>query len=100
MTQVKRKEEEIFQSTLERLRKLYKNNHARPGHLVQVGIKPQWIMVMGSLQECGIASNATGILPADNTPPGSLAITKIQRMVNQPLFEVAATGIQSDNLLE
>jgi uncharacterized protein (DUF4213/DUF364 family) len=57
-------------------------------------------MVTGSLQECGIASNATGILPADNTPSGSLAITKIRKMINQPLFEAAATGIQSDNLLE
>ncbi len=99
MASIKRQGKGILPGTLERLRILYKNKHTRPGQLVQVGIKPQWTMITGSENECGIASNVTGIIPAHNTPSGSREIELVRKMIDRPLFEVAATGINSDNLL-
>jgi len=56
-------------------------------------------MITGSENECGIASNLTGVLPAKNTPSGSLEVEQVKKMINRPLFEIVAAGINSDNLL-
>jgi uncharacterized protein (DUF4213/DUF364 family) len=56
-------------------------------------------MITGSENECGIASNVTGSMPAGDTPSGSREIEQVRKMIDRPLFEVAATGINSDNLL-
>jgi len=100
MTYIKQEGKGAIPGTLERLSKLYRDKHIRPGKLVRVGIKPLWTLVTGSQQECGIASNGSGILPSDKPPSGSLGITRIQKMIHQPLFEIAATGIRSDDVLE
>jgi len=99
MAAIQRQGKEVLSRTLERLRILYKNRHTRPGQLVQVGIKPHWTMITGSENECGIASNVTGNIPAVNTPSGSVEIDRVRNMIDRPLFEIAATGIKSDNLL-
>jgi uncharacterized protein (DUF4213/DUF364 family) len=100
MAQGKRQWETILSHTLEQLSRLYKDNHIQPGRLVQVGIKLQWTMVTGSAGECGIASNITCILPADNNPSDLRTVRQIRMLINRPLFEIAETGITSDDLLE
>ncbi len=99
MTSIKRQAMGVLPGTLERLKNLYKFNRTRPGQLVQVGIKPHWTMITGSENECGIAGNITGSLPENNTPSGSLEIEQAKKLIGQPLFKIAVTGINSDNLV-
>ena len=100
MSGTRRHEDRVLFSTLERLTALYKENHIQPGQMVRAGIKPYWIMIAGSEQECGISRNGTSMSPDGNVPPRSPPVTRIRAMINRPLFEIAATGIQAEDPLE
>lgn len=100
MAHIRRQGEDVLQNTLEHLNRLYMSNNIRAGSMIRAGIKQQWVLVTGSEGECGIASNVTGILPRESSQAGALAINHVRNKINRPLFEVAATGIQSDSPLD
>lgn len=91
--------ENILSDTLERLNRFYKEKRIHPGDLIQVSIKPEWIMVRGSGHECGISCNTTNTLLKETDPSDFRIITQIRAMINRPLFDAATAGIRSDNPL-
>ena len=76
---------------------LFKNNPVRPGKLIRLAIKPHWNAVLGSNNECGMASNFMGISghQVDHT-----LNQKFLELVGKPLFEIADRGIHSADLIE
>jgi uncharacterized protein (DUF4213/DUF364 family) len=100
MAHTRRQGERSLQNTLDHLSRLYKSNNIEQGRMARAGVKQQWVMVTGSEGECGIADNGSGALPPESSQAGTQVISRIQKMIDQPLFEVAAIGIQSGNLLD
>jgi uncharacterized protein (DUF4213/DUF364 family) len=87
----------ILKQTLGLLHTLYLEAHVRPGRLLRIGIKPQWITMMGTQGECGIAVNPVkaGALPFYDTDP---SLPGLRTLINKPLFEIAEEGIHSADL--
>jgi uncharacterized protein (DUF4213/DUF364 family) len=65
--------------------------------LTRLAIKPHWNAVLGSNNECGMASNFMGIsdYQVDHTKN-----RKFLGLVGKPLFEIADWGIHSADLIE
>jgi len=94
----RRVQKNILELTLERLQKLYTESPVRPGRLNRLAIKPHWSTVIGSNNECGMATNFTGIRDAahgDRTEN-----IKFLNLLGKPLFEVADRGIHATDLQE
>jgi uncharacterized protein (DUF4213/DUF364 family) len=87
----------ILELTLENLQNLFKNNPVHPGMLTRLALKPRWNAVLGSNNECGLASNFMGISDylVDHTKN-----RKYLELVGKPLFEIADRGIHSADLIE
>jgi uncharacterized protein (DUF4213/DUF364 family) len=93
----RRVQKNILELTLEQLQSLFKNNPVQPGMLTRLAIKPRWNAVLGSNNECGMASNFTGI-PGDQVD--HTKNRKFLELVGKPLFEIADWGIHSTDLIE
>lgn len=93
----RRVQKNILELTLEHLQTLFKNNPVQPGMLTRLAIKPHWNAVLGSNNECGMASNFMGIsdYKVDHTKS-----RKFLGLVGKPLFEIAEWGIHSADLIE
>jgi uncharacterized protein (DUF4213/DUF364 family) len=94
----RRVQKNTLELTLERLLKLYKESTVHPGSLIRLAIKPHWITVLGSNNECGMATNFTGIHDAahgDRTEN-----LKFLDLVGKTLFEIADRGIHATDLQE
>ena len=93
----RRVQKNTLELTLERLQKLYKESHVRPGRLKRLAIKPHGITMLGSNNECGMATNFLGIhaLHGDLTDNH-----KFLNLVGKPLFEIADRGIRATDLPE
>ncbi len=91
----RRVQKNILELTLEQLHKLYKDNPVRPGRLIRLAIKPHWNTVLGSNNECGMATNFMGIHghQVDRTEN-----QKFLNLVGKPLFEIADRGIHATDL--
>jgi len=90
---------DVLSATLRRLYALYRENRKHPGTLLRIGIKPRWNAVIGSRDECGIATNSIDI----NTfygRSGEPAIRALRTLIGKPLFTLAEEGILSDDPLE
>jgi len=83
--------------TLQRLQKLYDEDHISPGSLLCLAVKPRWNTLLGSNNECGIAANFTGIphLPTDRAEN-----IRFLNLIGKSLFEIADRGIRSADLQE
>jgi uncharacterized protein (DUF4213/DUF364 family) len=93
----RRVQKNTLELTLERLYKLYDNSNIIPGKLIRLAIKPNWIAVLGSNNECGIATNFTGIRASQEDRSEN---RKILDLVGKTFFEIADLGIHSSNLRE
>jgi uncharacterized protein (DUF4213/DUF364 family) len=87
----------ILELTLTRLQKLYKDERASPGILVRFAVKPLWITLLGSNNECGIAANFTGI---PNSSRDRAENIRFLNLIGKPLFDIADRGIHSADLME
>jgi uncharacterized protein (DUF4213/DUF364 family) len=93
----RRVQKNILELTLEHLQTLFKNNPTQPGMLTRLAIKPHWNAILGSNNECGMASNFTGISDYQ------IDHSKNRRflgLVGKPLFEIAEWGIHSADLID
>jgi uncharacterized protein len=86
----------ILQETLARLKTLYKQEGLQPVHLVKIGIKPQWNVVIGTHGNCGMAINFTGVHQVHGDQ--DMELTKLQSLVGKDLFEVAASLLRTGTL--
>jgi uncharacterized protein len=93
----RRVQKNILELTLERLQKLYEESLIRPGRLMRLAIKPGWITVLGSENECGMASNFTGIRASLWDRAENI---RFLSLIGKPLFEIADWGIHSMNFQE
>lgn len=87
----------ILELTLNRLQKLYAEDQACPGILIRLAVKPRWITLLGSNNECGIAANFTGI---PNSSRDRAENIRFLNLIGKPLFDIADRGIHSADLLE
>ena len=62
----------LLKHTLHRLRHLYETQSLKPGKVLEIGLKPQWNVVIGSSGQCGMAINFTGIHSLHETPEPDL----------------------------
>lgn len=91
----RRVQKNILELTLERLQKLYEESPVRPGSLSRLALKSYWTAVFGSNNECGLASNFTGI----HTSFGNRAENiRFLSLIGKPLFEIADWGIHATDL--
>ncbi|MFA6363691.1 Rossmann-like domain-containing protein [Methanoregula sp.] len=97
MAKLTRHGDAILNATLDRLHELYRENHVRQGKLTSIAIKPRWIAITSSHNECGIATNCVGINTMYGTE-GQKAITNLHSCIGKPLFDLAKTGIESQDL--
>ncbi|MFA7694514.1 MAG: DUF364 domain-containing protein [Methanoregula sp.] len=87
----------VLSATLVRLHELYRENRVRQGKLTSIAIKPRWIAITGSHDECGIATNCAGI-NAFYGIQGRDVIPDLHTFIGKPLFDLAETGIVSQDL--
>ena len=87
----------ILELTLERLQELYDESQICPGRLASLAIKPHWIAMLGSNNECGMATNFTDghSLRGDQTEN-----TRFLSLIGKPLPEIADRGIHAVDLKE
>ena len=83
--------------TLQRLLKLYEEDHVSPGSLLRLAVKPSWNTLLGSHNECGIAANFTGIPVSSMNRAENI---RFLNLIGKPLFEIADQGIHSADLQE
>jgi len=81
------------------LHELYRENRVRQGKLSSIAIKPRWIAINSSRDECGIATNFTGTNSFYGTD-GQKLIPYLHSCIGKPLFDLAETGIASQDLLK
>ncbi len=93
----RRSQKNILELTLELLHKLYDEHQIPAGRLIRLAIKPRWNTVLGSNNECGMATNFTGI---HDSPRNRTENTKFLNLIEKPLFEIAERGIHSTDLQE
>jgi len=93
----RRVQKNTLELTLERLEKLYEESQVRPGKLIRLAIKLHWNTVLGSNNECGMATNFTGIYAAHGD---RIKNRKFLDLVGEPLFEIADRGIHATDLQE
>lgn len=91
--------DQVLDHTLSTLHALYKENHIRPGRVSRLAVKPLWNVIIGSQNECGITGNRNDN-PALYSRQISPEIRRLQGMIGKPLFEIAETGMRSDNILD
>jgi uncharacterized protein (DUF4213/DUF364 family) len=93
----RRFQKNILELTLERLIKLYDENQICPGRLAGLAIKPHWIVVLGSNNECGMATNFTAPYPGHGD---RIENTRFLSLIGKPLVEIADRGIHAKDLKE
>ena len=91
----RRAQKNILELTLEQLEKLYQESLIRPGRLLRLAVKPHWITLLGSDNECGIATNFTGV---QVSPVDRAEYIRFLDLIGKPLFEIADRGIHAMDL--
>ena len=93
----RRIQKNFLELTLERLQELYDESQVCPGRLVSLAIKPHWITVLGSNNECGMATNVTATSPVHGDRTENM---RFLSLIGKPLFEIADRGIRAADLRE
>jgi uncharacterized protein (DUF4213/DUF364 family) len=93
----RRVQKNILELTLKRLQKLYEESPVRPGRLSRLAIKPHWNTVLGSNNECGMATNFTGIHASNGDRTKNI---QFLNLIGKPLFEIADWGTHATDLQE
>jgi uncharacterized protein (DUF4213/DUF364 family) len=93
----RRVQKNILELTLERLQKLYEESLIRPGRLTRLAIKPHLNTVLGSNNECGMATNFSGIHDSNGDRTENI---KFLSLIGKPLFDIADLGIHATDLQE
>ena len=78
----------VLQQTLARLEALYRQEGLKPVHLVKIGVKPQWNVVIGTDGNCGMAINFTGVHQVHGDQ--EIELSELQSLVGKNLFDVAS----------
>jgi uncharacterized protein (DUF4213/DUF364 family) len=91
----RRTQKNSLEITLERLQKLYQESLIRPGRLIRLAIKPNWNTVLGSNNECGMATNFMAIQDSHRDRAEN---TRFLNLIGKPLFEIADWGIHATDL--
>jgi len=86
----------LLKHTLHRLRRLYETAGLEPGVVLEIGLKPQWNVVIGSDGQCGMAINFTGIHSLQETPEPDLEKLKIY--IGESLMVMADEAIPTQNI--
>jgi len=86
----------LLKHTLHRLRHLYEKESLKPGEVLEIGLKPQWNVVIGSNGQCGMAINFTGIHSLEETPEPDLE--KLKSYIGGSLMTMADEAIPSQNI--
>jgi uncharacterized protein (DUF4213/DUF364 family) len=86
----------LLKHTLHRLRHLYETARLEPGRVIEIGLKPQWNVVIGSDGQCGMAINFTGIHSLQETPEPDLE--KLKSYIGGSLMAMADEAIPSQNI--
>ncbi len=86
----------LLKHTLHRLRHLYETARLEPGRVIEIGLKPQWNVVIGSDGQCGMAINFTGIHSLQETPEPDLE--KLKSYIGGGLMAMADEAIPSQNI--
>lgn len=94
----RRIQKNTLELTLERLQKLYDKTAIPPGRLSRIAIKLRWITVLGSNNECGIATNLSGV--HDSAHGDRTGTIKFLNLVGTPLVEIADRGIHATDVQE
>jgi len=83
----------LLKHTLHRLRHLYETEGFKPGVVLEIGLKPQWNVVIGSDGQCGMAINFTGIHSLEETAEPDLE--KLKSYIGGSLVAMADEAIAS-----
>jgi uncharacterized protein len=86
----------LLKHTLHRLRHLYETEGLKPGVVLEIGLKPQWNVVIGSNGQCGMAINFTGIHSLQETPEPDLE--KLKSYIGGSLMAMADDALPSQSI--
>jgi uncharacterized protein (DUF4213/DUF364 family) len=86
----------LLKHTLHRLRHLYETEGLKPSVVLEIGLKPQWNVVIGSKGQCGMAINFTGIHSLQETPEPDLE--KLKSYIGGSLMAMAEEAIPCRNI--
>lgn len=86
----------LLKHTVHRLRHLYETEGLKPGRVLEIGLKPQWNVVIGSNGQCGMAINFTGIHSLQETPEPDLE--RLKSYVGGSLMAMAEEAIPCRNI--
>lgn len=86
----------LLKHTLHRLRRLYETAGLEPGAVLEIGLKPQWNVVIGSDGQCGMAINFTGIHSLQESPEPDLE--KLKAYIGGNLMAIADDALPSRNI--
>ncbi|MEN6397267.1 MAG: DUF364 domain-containing protein [Methanoregula sp.] len=89
----------VLSATLDQLHELYRKNRVRQGKLTSITIKPRWVAIHSSHNECGIATNFIGTNSFYGNDEEN-TITYLNSCIGKPLFDLAKMGIASQDLLK
>ncbi|RPI76853.1 MAG: hypothetical protein EHM45_11455 [Desulfobacteraceae bacterium] len=94
----KLKAHEILRETLAYLQFLYKQEGLQPGALQNIGLKPQWTVLIGTDHQCGMAINFTGKHQVYDIPEPDLDLAVLKTLIGRNLTEVASANLDADSL--
>jgi uncharacterized protein (DUF4213/DUF364 family) len=86
----------LLKHTLHRLRHLYETEGLKPGVVLEIGLKPQWNVVIGSNGQCGMAINFTGIHSLQESPEPDF--NKLKSYIGGSLMAMADDALPSRNI--
>jgi len=86
----------LLKHTLHRLRRLYETAGLEPGVVLEIGLKPQWNVVIASNGQCGMAINFTGIHSLQETPDPDFE--KLKSYIGGSLVAMADEAIPCQNI--
>ncbi len=90
----------VLEKALNQLKEIYREEKLPVGVLKKVGLKKQWNVIIGTLGQCGLALNFTGVHDVYSDEEKQAAQDKIKSLIGMPLFDAAETSIGSPSLQE